>query len=106
MNRIHSNRSHDDGDDDFIRNYYEQPVLQMIIANHPRARQDRGYLADVACVALNQLPTKYIRHNVDMTFFLSSSDMQEIDNRIRQAVTSAIDYVDGREKRDAESEED
>lgn len=87
----------DDIDDDFIRNYYEQPVLQLIISQHPRARQERSYLADVACIALNQLPAKYIRHNVDMTFFLSSSEMQEIDNRIKQAVAMAVAYVESRE---------
>lgn len=98
MIRNHSYRnSSDNDDDDFIRNYYEQPVLQLIIADYPRARQDRGYLADVACIALNQLPAKYIRHNVDMTFFLSSSEMQEIDNRIKHAVSVAATYVESRE---------
>lgn len=99
MQRNHTSPGRYDDDDDFIRNYYEQPVLQQIIATFPRARTDRSFLADVACIALNQLPARYIRHNVDMTFFLSSSDMQNIDDSIRDAINMAVTYVESREPR-------
>jgi hypothetical protein len=84
---------------DFIHNYYERLVLQEIFAQSTRVQDgDRDFLADVACVALNRMPPRYIRHDVDMTFFMSPQDIQEINNKVVQAVTDAINYVESRER--------
>lgn len=84
---------------DFIHNYYERLVLQEIFAQSTRVQDgDRDLLADVACVALNRMPPRYIRHDVDMTFFMSPQDIQEISNKVVQAVTDAISYVESRER--------
>lgn len=87
-------------DVDFIHNYYERRVLQEILNTSSRAQQDREFLADVACVALNRLPPRYIRHNVDMTFFMSPQETQEIENKVTQAVEAALSYVESRERGD------
>lgn len=87
-----------DEDTDFIHNYYERRVLQELINTSSRAQQDREFLADVACVALNRLPPRYIRHDVDMTFFMSPQEMQEVEDKVTQAVIAALAYVDGREQ--------
>jgi hypothetical protein len=84
---------------DFIHNYYERLVLQEIFAQSSRVQDgDRDFLADTACVALNRMPPRYIRHDVDMTFFMSPQDIQEINNKVVQAVTDAIKYVESRER--------
>jgi hypothetical protein len=84
---------------DFIHNYYERLVLEEIFEQSVRAHDgDRDFLADVACVALNRMPPRYIRHDVDMTFFMSPQDMQEIHNKVVHAVTDAINYVESRER--------
>lgn len=84
---------------DFIHNYYERLVLEEIFEQSARARDgDRDFLADAACVALNRMPPRYIRHDVDMTFFMSPQDMQEIHNKVVHAVTDAINYVESRER--------
>lgn len=84
---------------DFIHNYYERLVLQEIFAQSTRVQDgDRDFLADVACVALNRMPPRYIRHDVDMTFFMSPQDIQEISNKVMHAVTDAINYVESRER--------
>lgn len=84
---------------DFIHNYYERQVLQEIFEQSERARDgDRDFLADTACVALNRMPPRYIRHDVDMTFFMSPQDMLEIHNKVVRAVTDAINYVESRER--------
>lgn len=86
-------------DVDFIHNYYERLVLQEIFTQSPRVQEgDRDFLADVACVALNRMPPRYIRHDVDMTFFMSPQDIQEIGNKVTSAVTDAIHYVESRER--------
>jgi Late competence development protein ComFB len=88
---------HDDVD--FLHNYYERLVVQEIYDQNDRVKQgDRNFLADVACVALNRLPPRYIRHDVDMTFFMSPQDMIEIENKVGKAVQDAIAYVLSRER--------
>ena len=44
------------------------------------------------------LPPRYIRHDVDMTFFMSPQDMVEIERKVSQAVTDALNYVESRER--------
>jgi Late competence development protein ComFB len=84
---------------DFIHNYYERLVVEEIFAQSSRVQAgDRDFLADVACVALNRMPPRYIRHDVDMTFFMSPQDIQEISNKVIQAVSAALNYVESRER--------
>ena len=88
-----------DDDVDFMHNYYERLVVQEVQEQSERVQQgDRDFLADVACVALNRLPPRYIRHDVDMTFFMSPQDMVEIERKVSQAVTDALSYVESRER--------
>jgi hypothetical protein len=96
-NNHYSIDTYDQGD--FIHNYYERLVLEEIVAQSSRVQDgDRDFLADVACVALNRMPPRYIRHDVDMTFFMSPQDIQEIANKVVQAVSDAIEYVESRER--------
>lgn len=83
---------------DTVHNYYERLVLDEIAQASDRAREDRDFFADVACVALNRLPPRYIRFDVDMTFFLSPVELQEILDKVQLAVSSAIDYVNSRDR--------
>lgn len=91
---------------DSIHNYYEKHVIEAIFEASERARGgDRNFMADVACVALNRLPPRYIRHDVDMTFFMSPQELEEIRNKVTTAVHEAILYVTEREEL-AEAPED
>jgi len=84
---------------DFLHNYYERLVVQEVHDQSERVQQgDRDFLADVACVALNRLPPRYIRHDVDMTFFMSQQDLEEIGHKVTKAVTDALNYVESRER--------
>lgn len=88
-----------DDEVDFLHNYYERLVVQEVHDQSERVQQgDRDFLADVACVALNRLPPRYIRHDVDMTFFMSPQDMLEIERKVEQAVSDALNYVESRER--------
>ncbi len=82
---------------DTIHNYYESLVIDEITNTNERARADIDFLADLACVALNRLPPRYIRHDVDMTFFMSPQEMQEVQNKVIAAVKEAVTYVTERE---------
>ncbi|HEY7883730.1 MAG TPA: late competence development ComFB family protein [Cellvibrionaceae bacterium] len=83
---------------DTVHNYYERRVIEATLDLSERAVADRDFLADVACVALNHLPPRYIRHDVDMTFFMSPQEQAEMVDKINRAVTNAIDYVQSREQ--------
>ncbi len=89
---------------DSIHNYYENLVIQYAHNTEDRCRYDSNFLADVACVALNHLPPRYIRHDVDLTFFLSPTEMQEIEDKVAKSVREAIDYVNSRESEASEEE--
>ena len=83
---------------DQVHNYYEHLVLDQITLTNERARTDLDFLADVACVALNRLPPRYVRHDVDLTFFMTPAELQDMQEKIEDAVKQAIDYVDSRDK--------
>ena len=80
---------------DNINNYFEKlvfDVLQVKI-NDGLLDNDEDYLGDIACVALNQLPSRYVRHNVDMVFYMTSEEREQNQVIVEEAVTMAVDYV-------------
>ncbi|WP_317932050.1 late competence development ComFB family protein [Halioxenophilus sp. WMMB6] len=81
---------------DSIHNFYEKLVIAEVAKQSERARSDGEFLADVACVALNHLPPRYIRYDVDMTFFLSPQEQQEIQDKVVSVVSDAVKYVSER----------
>jgi len=76
-----------------IHNYYEKHVTESVMNSHPRALKDSDFLADTCCVALNHLPPRYIRHDVDMNFFMSPIEREEMSKKVQQAVDNAIKLV-------------
>ena len=78
-----------------IRNYYEQLVAEEILrtmAGHERIN-DVDYLADIACVALNRLPARYIRFEVDMAVYMTPTELAENTDAVKTAVKDAIAFV-------------
>ncbi|PCK09710.1 MAG: hypothetical protein COA42_02755 [Alteromonadaceae bacterium] len=94
-----------DSSRDSIHNYYEQMVLDQLTQTSERANEDADFLADTACVALNRLPPRYVRHDVDMTFFLSPDDLQKMVNSVADATNYAIEYVKSREAEKSNEDE-
>lgn len=81
-----------------ITNYFESLVLSCIhskLRGLPEAHDDE-YIADVACIALNQLPSRYVRHIVDTRFFESEDDIIRNNNLVTYAVDFAIRFIDSR----------
>lgn len=88
---------------DQIQNYYENKVVDAI----NRIAQPKGYsqeqLTDLACLALNNLPTRYYRHEVDLAFYMSAQEHLDIDKRVNKAVQSAIDYLESTKDTDRQT---
>ena len=73
---------------DQVHNFYERQVFEEV-ASRAQTPQYMDFtadmLADVACLALNRLPARYVRHDVDMMFYLTEPE--------RQAMHQAMDEV-------------
>ncbi len=79
---------------DTISNYYEKQVfLQVRLILGKEFKDNPDFQADVACVTLNSLPPRYIRHHVDMAFYMTSDERTEMEKSINQAILDAIDFV-------------
>lgn len=80
-----------------VHNHHERAVFETVLAAHGRYPQiDKNLLPDVACVALNRLPVRYICHVADMAFYLSDKERVEIDRSIQDAVHHAFEFVQAR----------
>ena len=81
---------------DNINNYFEKLVVEYVQekANADELENDEDYLADISCVALNQLPSRYVRHNVDMVFYMTLEEREQNKLIVEDAVAMAIEYVD------------
>jgi hypothetical protein len=80
--------------DDDIHNYYEHLVLERIEVLGLNKTKDEDYLADLCCLALNQIPPRYIRFEVDMSFYLAQSERQQMEMNAVNAVNQAISFLD------------
>ncbi|MFT5541062.1 MAG: hypothetical protein ACI97K_000082 [Glaciecola sp.] len=80
--------------DDDIHNYYEHLVLEKMEALGFNKSKSADYLADVTCLILNQLPPRYIRHEVDMAFYLPISERRQMEMNVTHAVNNASKFLD------------
>jgi hypothetical protein len=82
-----------------LYNHHEREVFAAVIASapqYPALNKDDELLCDVACVALNRLPPRYIRHAVDFSFYLTEAERLETDVAIAEAVSYAFNFVQAR----------
>ena len=82
-----------------VKNIHERAVWTAIAAaasRYPALHDDPDLLADVACVALNRVPPRYIRHEVDLAFFLTERERDDNERLIADAVEFAFGFVQAR----------
>lgn len=77
-----------------VHNYYERLIFEEV------ARRSEEYpdfttdmLGDVACVALNRLPARYVRHDVDMMFYLTEHERHAIELSLEEVLQFAFGFV-------------
>ncbi|MFT6268481.1 MAG: hypothetical protein ACJAVV_001291 [Alphaproteobacteria bacterium] len=80
--------------DDDIHNYYENMVLDHIVELGLTKSKDNSYLADLTCLALNQLSPRYIRYEVDMAFYLPNSERLQMRMNVINAIQKGADFLD------------
>lgn len=82
-----------------VHNIHESAVFEAVTAaapNYPGLADNADLLADVACVALNRVGPRYIRHDVDLAFFLTERERSDNERAIRDAVEHAFGFVQAR----------
>jgi hypothetical protein len=80
-----------------VRNYYEDAVFHEVTeraGEFPALADNSELLADVACVALNRITPRYIRNQVDMTFYLDAKERLRNQTLVKSAVDAAFRFVD------------
>jgi hypothetical protein len=83
-----------DNDFEQIHNYYERLVFEEVMRRAPRMGDfSMDMLADVACVALNRLPARYVRHDVDLMFYLTEHERHAIEQSMEEALGFAFEFV-------------
>jgi hypothetical protein len=82
-----------------IFNHHEREVFAAVMASapdYPEIAISQDLLCDVACVALNRLPPRYIRHIVDFSFYMTEQERLHTDQAIVEAVEYAFNFVSAR----------
>ncbi len=77
-----------------VHNYFERLVFEEVArrgVEHPGFTHEM--LSDVACVALNRIPARYVRHDVDLVFYLTERERHEIETVMTTALDDAFTYV-------------
>lgn len=85
-----------------VHNYYERLIFEAVAKQaieHPEFTNDM--LGDVACVALNRLPARYVRHDVDMMFYLTEKERHAIELSLEDALMFAFRFVKERAAKSA-----
>ncbi len=85
---------------DDIHNYYEKLVMQYFASAKFDEKYSTDFLADLTCLVLNQLPTRYIRHEVDMAFYLPPSERFEMESKVKEAITRSVDFMQSNQLKD------
>ncbi|MBN2866116.1 MAG: late competence development ComFB family protein [Thiotrichales bacterium] len=78
---------------DTVHNYYDRLVFNEINEHYKEKNLSAHQLEDMACIALNRLPPRYIRFDIDMSFYLSTDEHFEIQNKVAKAVRKAYKKI-------------
>jgi Late competence development protein ComFB len=82
-----------------IHNFHEKAVFAAVLDQaqaFPHLLANDDTLADIACVALNRLPPRYIRHEVDLAFYQTEHERTETERAVIEAVEFALGFVQAR----------
>ena len=82
-----------------VRNHNELAIFEADLRHddrYPGLAHNPELLADVACVALNRMAPRYIRHQVDFVFYLSERERGDSERQLLDAVEYAFGFVQAR----------
>jgi len=81
-----------------LYNYYEHLVFDFINQRLMKDYVDQGedFFLDVACYSLTRLPSRYIRHEIDMIYYLAPGEQELMEQKVEQTVEEAARFISQR----------
>ena len=78
-----------------IHNFYEHLVIDYLQAEilPKHTEQPADFFLDVACFSLSKLPSRYMRHEIDMAFYLESEERAKMMDEVKKTVDDAVIYI-------------
>lgn len=78
-----------------IKNYYEPLVFNYLQTEIAPQYPDQAneFFLDIACFALTKLPTRYIRHEIDLAFYLDDLVRTNMEAEVKDATDKALAYI-------------
>ena len=78
-----------------IHNFYEHLVIDYLQAEVIPSHDDQptDFFLDVACYALSKLPSRYMRHEIDLAFYLESNERAQMMGEVKKHVDDAVKYI-------------
>lgn len=78
-----------------VYNFHERMVFDEVLK--VLAARNMDYTSeeaeDIACLALNKIPSRYVRHSVDTAFYQTSEEFANIHDKVTKSVEEALIYV-------------
>lgn len=84
-----------------VQNYYERLVFEFIneVLIEKYQDMDDEFFLDVACYSLTRLPSRYMRHEIDMAFYLAPGERTEMQNQVNDSTLAAAEFIHARRKK-------
>ncbi|MCL1073307.1 late competence development ComFB family protein [Shewanella dokdonensis] len=86
-----------------IRNYYEVLLMEILSDEGLLDELPENYLADLACITLNQLPVRYIHHLVDTYFYDDLNEQEQMRREIYHALEKSRAFLKSKLVKDDET---
>jgi len=67
--------------------------VALVSARYPQLASNQDALVDAACIALNALKPRYVRHTVDLSYHLSDAERAECEAAVNAAVDAAFELL-------------
>jgi hypothetical protein len=79
-----------------IHNYYEHLVIDYMQSEIIPDITDKNadYFLDIACYALSKLPARYMRHEIDMAFYLDPIERRQMMEQVKNEVDKAVQFIE------------
>ena len=86
-----------------VQNYYERLVFECVneslVEKYPD--MDDEFFLDVACYALTRLPARYMRHEIDMAYYLAPGERTEMQGQVENTLFTAAEFIYTRKNDDS-----
>lgn len=86
-----------------LQNYYERLVFEFMndVLIEQYTDMDDEFFLDVACYALTRLPARYMRHEIDMAYYLAPGERIGMQEQVKEALLSAAEFIYARRQKDS-----